>query len=265
MFPISIQYLSALTDAIQSLELQQEGKYVHIDVNNGTRQCHRDSVPEMDGTVYVMASHSGTKSGNGHRQGTFQFTRMSTAGEMKNIGRIKESMTGYAQTLDLAGKHERQRKPRIIRVDHREPDLFTEQMLRGAGYTVERIGMLIGDYGWDIREESWLGGRGYVNAILERKTLADLRDTDRLKDQLHRMRARVAVEPPSARSLFVVLVEHQFDTDTKRKWTEEAVANAKLSIQLTGVLVTECEANDVAGKLDSLYKWTQKLGHELAS
>ena len=161
----------------------------------------------------------------------------------------------YAESLDLVGKNDRQRKTRLIRMDVREHDVITANLLTGMGYTLGVHGMLIGDYGWNLREESWLRVNGYEVLTLERKTLADLRDTSRLKRQLTKQRLGV---------FFVVMIEYRFDTDRKRKWPEESILNAELSMQLGGVHVTRCEGNDVAGRLDSLYKWSQKRTHQLA-
>ena len=86
--------------------------------------------------------------------------------------------------------------------------------------------------------------------------MADLRRVRRLSEQLARMGHR--------RTFFIVMIEHSFDTDRKRRWPEESILNAELSIQLGGVYVTRCEGNDVAGRLDSLYKWSQKRTHQLA-
>lgn len=161
----------------------------------------------------------------------------------------------YADSLDLVGKNHRQRKTRLIRMDVREHDVITANLLAGMGYTLGVHGMLIGDYGWNLREESWLRVNGYEVLTLERKTLADLRDTRRLKRQLTKQRLGV---------FFVVMIEYRFDTDRKRKWPEESILNAELSMQLGGVHVTRCEGNDVAGRLDSLWKWSQKRTHQLA-
>ena len=171
---------------------------------------------------------------------------------------------GLADTLDFVGKNDRQRKARLMRVDTRESDVVTTHLLIGTGYTLERHAMLIGDYGWDLREESWLGQIGYGALVLERKTLADLRDVTRLRRQLAKARSMMGREPEHNRTLFVVMVEYAFDTDRKRRWPEESILNAELSIQLGGVHVTRCAGNDVAGRLDSLYKWSQKRTHQLA-
>ena len=170
----------------------------------------------------------------------------------------------YADSLDLVGKNSRQRKVREMRADTREQDAVTFNLLTGMGYTLDHHAMLIGDYGWDLREESWLRAMGYVVFTLERKTLADLRDVERLKKQLHRARLAMAQEPDGARTFFVVMIEHAFDTDRKRRWPEESILNAELSIQLGGVRVTRCGGNDVAGRLHSLYLWSQKRTHQLA-
>ena len=170
----------------------------------------------------------------------------------------------YAESLDLVGKNERQRKVRMICMDTREQDAVTYNLLTGMGYTVDRHAMVFGDYGWDLREESWLRAAGYIGFNLERKTLADLRDVTRLKKQLARAKVVMAQEPYNQRTFFAVMIEHAFDTDRKRKWPEESILNAELSIQLGGVYVTRCGGNDVAGRLDSLFKWSQKRTHQLA-
>ncbi len=170
----------------------------------------------------------------------------------------------YASSLDIVGKNARQRKVREIRVDTREQDAVTLNLLTGMGYTIDRHAMLIGDYGWDLREESWLRVVGYVTFTLERKTLADLRDVERLKKQLYRARLTMAQEPDGSRTFFTVMIEHAFDTDRKRRWPEESILNAELSLQLGGVRVTRCEGNDVAGRLHSLYQWSMKRTHVLA-
>ena len=158
----------------------------------------------------------------------------------------------------------RQRKVRLLRQDAREPDEITATLLRGEGYTVERLGLPLGDWNWDVREESWLGQRGYVNVTVERKTLADLRDIVRLDNQLGRARMMLAEEKLGRKTLFIVLIEYSFDRDRKRRWSEQAVRHAKLSMQLGGIKVTECGENEIAEAVDGLYKWGQKLGHSLA-
>jgi ERCC4-type nuclease len=170
----------------------------------------------------------------------------------------------YADHLDLVGKNSRQRKPRLIRMDTREHDLVTANLLTGMGYTLGIHGMVMGDYGWDLREGSWLQAMGFATFTLERKTLADLRDVVRLRKQLAKARHLMSLEPEGQRTFFVVMVEHAFDTDRKRRWPEESILNAELSIQLGGVKVTRCGGNDVAGRLHSLYSWSQKRTHQLA-
>ena len=163
---------------------------------------------------------------------------------------------GYSDSLDLVGKNQRQRKVRRMWQDTREPDPVTLNLLRGMGYTVDRLGMPMGDYGWEIRPDSFLSGK-YLSLTVERKTLADLRDVPRLRKQLAKGQAE-------SRTCFLVLIEHTFDTDRKRKWPEDSILNAELSMQLGGIMVTRCAGNDVAGRLDSLYKWSQKRTHQLA-
>lgn len=170
----------------------------------------------------------------------------------------------YADSLDLVGKNSRRRLIHTIRMDVREHDVVTANLLAGLGYTLGVHGMVIGDYGWDLREESWLRGMGYATLTLERKKLSDLRDVPRLRRQLAKARHLLSLEPEGQRTLFVVMLEFAFDTDRKRKWPEESILNAELSIQLGGVKVTRCEGNDVAGRLHSLYQWSQKRTHQLA-
>ncbi len=170
----------------------------------------------------------------------------------------------YSDALDLVGKNQRQRKVREIRVDTREQDAVTSNLLQGMGYTIDRHAMLIGDYGWDLREESWLQSVGYSFFLLERKTLADLRDVTRLRRQLAKAKDAMLKEPRDKQTFFVVMLEYAFDTDRKRRWPEESILNAELSMQLGRVRVTRCGGNDVAGRLDSLFKWSQKRTHQLS-
>lgn len=163
---------------------------------------------------------------------------------------------GYADSLDLVGKLSRQRKVRRMWQDTREPDAVTRNLLTGMGYTVDRIGMPIGDYGWELRPDAFLSSK-YLSFTVERKTLADLRDVARLRKQISKGRRE-------SRTFYLVLIEYRFDTDKKRRWPEESILNAELSLQLGGVRVTRCGGNDVAGRLDSLYKWSQKRTHQLS-
>ena len=170
----------------------------------------------------------------------------------------------YAASLPSADRVARQRKTRLIEQDVREPDGITVTMLRGAGYTIERRPLLIGDYAWDIREQAYLQTHlGYSRFIIERKTLADLRDVERLANQLARARGLVASERGGDKTYFVVMVEYKFDSDIKRKWSDKAIRSAKLSMQNGGVRVTECSENEVYEAIDSLYTWSQKTKHEL--
>ena len=170
----------------------------------------------------------------------------------------------YTASLPSAERLARQRKPRLIEQDVREPDGVTVTMLRGAGFTVERRPLLVGDYAWDIREQAYLQTHlGYSRFIVERKTLADLRDVPRLADQLARARGLVVRENAGDKTYFVVMVEYKFDSDIKRKWSDKSVRSAKLSMQNGGVRVTECGENEVYEAIDSLYTWSQKGKHEL--
>lgn len=171
---------------------------------------------------------------------------------------------GLANDLDLKGKVSRQRKVRRLIMDTREPDEVSYTLLTGLGYTVDKRFMLVGDWGWDIRPESFIGSRGYIEALVERKTLADLRDTPRLIRQLKAAALMMACRDWDRRVFFIVLIEHKFDTDRKRKWSDKAIQNAKLSLQLDqDVYVTECDENGIADSIDSLYTWSNKLKHQL--
>lgn len=173
-------------------------------------------------------------------------------------------MPTYADRLPSADKLARQRKQRILFRDVREHDAVTDTLLGGHGYTVQEKPMIVGDWGWDLRDKSYLTTHlGYVRFLIERKTLADLRDTERLTSQLARARSLMHREQIADQTYFVVLVEYKFDTDFKRKWSDEAIRHAKLSIQVGGVRVTECAENGLADALMGLYEWSQKSKHEL--
>ena len=171
---------------------------------------------------------------------------------------------GLANELDLKGKVSRQRKIRGLTMDTREPDEVSYTLLTGQGYTVTRRTMLVGDWGWEVRPESFLGKRGYTEALVERKTLADLRDTERLIRQLKGAAMLTASRDWDRKVFFIVLIEHKFDTDRKRRWSDKAVQMAKLSLQLdSDVYVTECAENGIADSIDNLYNWTNKAKHTL--
>ena len=171
---------------------------------------------------------------------------------------------GLANDLDLKGKVSRQRKVRRLIMDTREPDEVSHTLLTGQGYTVTRRTMLVGDWGWDLRPESFLGKRGYIEVLVERKTLADLRDTERLIRQLKGAAMLTASRDWDRKVFFVVLIEHRFDTDRKRRWSDKAVQMAKLSLQLdSDVYVTECAENGIADGIDNLYQWSNKAKHQL--
>lgn len=172
----------------------------------------------------------------------------------------------YTDKLDFAGRAVRQRKTRTMYRDFREHDEATAVLLRGDGYDVEQATLLVGDWAWDLEAKSWLNVQyGYTRFVAERKTLADLRDVDRLKDQLFRARDLISREPPTSKMFFIVLIEYKFDTDVKRKWADKAIRSAKLSIQFGGVRVTECQENGIAEALDGLFVWSQKPRHQVAA
>ena len=170
----------------------------------------------------------------------------------------------YTAKQDFVGRKSRQRKPREITMDTREPDAVTELILSGSGYTVGRRALPVGDYAWDLKPASYLTTRlAYGRLVVERKTLADLRDVPRLMDQVRRMAAVLRSEPMDNQTLFIILIEYRWDKDHKRKWSESAIRNAKLSLQLAGVMIAECEDNGIADAIDTLWQWSQKSKHEL--
>ena len=170
----------------------------------------------------------------------------------------------YTAKQDFVGRKKRQRKPRDLVMDTREPDAITELVLSGAGYTVERRALKVGDYAWPLKPASYLTTRlGFTYMVVERKTLADLRDVERLMSQVKRMRATMHSEPVNSLTLFIILIEYRFDRDFKRKWSDAAIRNAKLSLQLAGVKIAECEDNGLADAIDTLYQWSQKSKHQL--
>jgi ERCC4-type nuclease len=165
---------------------------------------------------------------------------------------------GYADNLDFVGQNARRRKERTIRQTTNEPDQITPLMLTGMGYIVDKTPLLLGDYAWELEAKSYLAAMGFAGVVVERKTLADLRDVNRLASQILRM------STSKGREFFIVLIEYVFDRDRKRRWSETAILNAELSMQLRGLHVTRCDANLVAERLDHLYSWSQKRKHLVA-
>ncbi len=173
-------------------------------------------------------------------------------------------MVTYTDKQDFVGRKQRQRKPRDLVMDTREPDKITELTLSGAGYTVERRALKVGDFAWGLKPASYLTTRLSFNYIIvERKTLADLRDVDRLMSQVRRMQHMMMIDPAHEQTLCIILIEYRFDRDFKRKWSDHAIRNAKLSLQLAGVKIAECDDNGVADAIDTLYQWSNKTKHEL--
>ena len=156
-------------------------------------------------------------------------------------------------------KKQRQRKPRVLRWDSNERLPVDKLLLDTAyGYTLDVVRLLFGDVSWELREGAWLNSTlGYQSVVVERKTLADLRDVARLCEQLARLTSFGDILP-------ILLIDHRFDTDMRRRWKENAVLNAELSIQFSGVKTTHCAEGSLAERLDSLYVWSQKANHVLA-
>src|SRR5437667_4933802 len=174
-----------------------------------------------------------------------------------------------ATLMDYSGRIQRQRKVRLIRRDTREhahgelgtKPTITDVLLTGRGFTIERRALRFGDYGWDLRPESALFKAMFPEVVIERKTLADLRDTDRLTDQLHR--AYREMSSNGWHPFYIVLIDYTEDT-TQWAWSEEQILNAELSIQLgKNFYVTRAETGLLADRLESLYTYTSKPTHSL--
>lgn len=169
-----------------------------------------------------------------------------------------DSGTSLAKALDFVGAKLRQHKEKTIRWDKNEHLVLEALQLEGMGFTLEYRRYTSGDFGWDLRPQAFLAKLGFKAVIIERKTLADLRDTGRLLSQLSRMNDSAA--------LYMVLIDYRVDTDRKRAWSDEAILNAELSLQLNpAVFVTRCDAGMLAQRIASLYGWTQKAQHGLGS
>lgn len=149
------------------------------------------------------------------------------------------------------------RSPHDITMDSNEHDDFTDTMLRGMGYTLTRARLLTGDFSWTLQHGSFLRDfRGFEAVLVERKTLADIRDTKRLMDQLSRM------TDPAV--FYIILIDHRQDTDIGRSWSDDALFNAEMSLSLGGMTVTHCTGGHIAARIDSIWRWTNKHKHSLA-
>lgn len=149
--------------------------------------------------------------------------------------------------LDYVGKLNRQRKPRIIEVDKREDrDGLTRILLAGLGYSVIYRVLPLGDYQWDSK----LG-----RVIVERKTPIDARDIERLAEQLSRLRLS------QTEGCFpVLLIDHRGHAENP--WSDNDFDNLLLSIQ-GRVRVVHCLQGQLAHRLDSLYRYSNKSRHGL--
>ena len=170
-----------------------------------------------------------------------------------------------ASLMDYTGRNERRRKAKPLYRDTREPGgkgiALEDIILRGRGYTIETRALRIGDWSWELRPESVLYRLGYRETVLERKTLADLRDVARLQNQLNRAYVAMAEGNPM---FFILLIDLSIDADDPRSWSDEQIANAKLSVQIDSHFhVTESEPGRLADRIESIYEWSQKNNHSL--
>jgi len=156
-------------------------------------------------------------------------------------------MAEIGKELDYHGRITRQKKVRIIEIDSREPhDRLTDILLGGLGYTVSRRILPLGDYQWDSK----LG-----RVIVERKTPIDAADIPRLSRQLGLLRRA------SRDGCFVILlIDHR--KSHREPWSDIEFDNLLLSAQ-GRVRVVHCLQGQLAHRLDSLYRWTNKSNHQL--
>ncbi len=158
--------------------------------------------------------------------------------------------------LSIYSKLKRQRKAKVIEIDtHEDLDRLTELLLTGMGFTVIRRLLPLGDFQWD----SPLG-----RVIVERKTPADARDVKRLSEQVARLR-----DSSSHGGCFpIILIDHREEYNKGRyspkyqPWSDDDFDNVLLSIG-GRIRVAHCQQGQLAHRLDSLYRWTQKSTHGL--
>jgi len=154
-----------------------------------------------------------------------------------------------ANGLDYLGRLSRQRKLRIITIDDREDrDKITTILLKGMGYTVKNERLPLADYAWD----SPLG-----RILLERKTPRDAEDISRFGKQSRRL-----VAAGTGKYFPILLIDHP-NHSRDRRWEDFGLDNLCLSIQGT-IRVVHCNQGQLAYRLDSIYKWSQKGKHEFS-
>jgi len=158
--------------------------------------------------------------------------------------------------LAFHSRLKKQRKARVIEIDtHEDLDRLTELLLAGMGYTVIRRLLPLADFQW----ESPLG-----RILVERKTPSDARDVERLSKQVARLR-----DSSSHGGCFpILLIDHREEYHTGRyiskyqPWSDSDFDNVLLSIG-GRIRLAHCQQGQLAHRLDSLYKWSQKSNHGL--
>ena len=158
--------------------------------------------------------------------------------------------------LAFHSRLKKQRKARVIEIDtHEDLDRLTELLLRGMGYAVVRRLLPLGDFQW----ESPLG-----QVIVERKTPTDARDVERLNKQVVRLR-----DSSSHGGCFpILLIDHREEYNRPRHsakyqpWSDSDLDNVLLSIG-GRIRIAHCQQGQLAHRLDSLYRWSQKSSHGL--
>lgn len=157
--------------------------------------------------------------------------------------------------LAFHSRLKKQRKARVIEIDtHEDLDRLTELLLTGMGYTVIRRLLPLGDFQW---------GSPLGQVIIERKTPDDARDILRLTKQVRRLR-----DSSSHGGCFpILLVDHREEWGRKAKgkyqpWSDSDLDNVLLSI-CGRIRIAHCQQGQLAHRLDSLFRWSQKSTHGL--
>lgn len=157
--------------------------------------------------------------------------------------------------LAFYSRLKKQRKARVIEIDtHEDLDRLTELLLTGLGYTVIRRLLPLGDFQW---------GSPLGQVIVERKTPTDARDVARLSNQVARLR-----DSSSHGGCFpILLIDHREAYDRARygkyqPWSDTDLDNVLISI-CGRIRIAHCQQGQLAHRLDSLYRWSQKSSHGL--
>jgi len=153
------------------------------------------------------------------------------------------------KALDFVGRAKRQRKVRLIEIDDREDlDGLTDTLLTGAGFTVIRRRLPLGDFQWDSK----LG-----RVIVERKTPSDAKDIPRLLRQTIRLR-----DARTGAGCFPILLLDYRDDKPEHAWSDSSLDNLLMAVS-GRVRIARCLQGQLADRLESLYYWTNKSKHDI--